>query len=340
MIRYATIGLLYTRTCPLSCRHCIIESSPKASGKMTPSIASEYIKVIPSYSDQLCFTGGEPLLYYNEIVPLIRQGKELGLGVSLVTGAGWVSLAKPQIARDRITALKDAGLDSLLVSWDSYHEEFSPPENALLVLSIAKDIGLPVQVRGVMSSTGPLPRIEQKLVNIDVVYQKTNIVRLGSAAALPEEHFTFGDAPPPTGGCGTIFQPVIEPDGHVYACCGPSRSSRSATSPLILGNTNDESLDSIFHRAVRDPILEAIGTIGPHALFNLIKDDPAMQGILPVRDRYTGICELCLDMNDVPAVVNKLRERVTESEINSLITAIRLYHQSSPELRAQIQCPM
>jgi len=53
MIRYATIGLLYTRTCPLSCRHCIIESSPKAQEKMSQSLASEYIKVIPQFSDQL-----------------------------------------------------------------------------------------------------------------------------------------------------------------------------------------------------------------------------------------------------------------------------------------------
>ncbi len=306
---------------------------------MRQEIASEYIRIIPKYSDQLCFTGGEPLLYYNEILPLIRQGKELGLGVSLVTGAGWVSTTKPHIARERIAGIKAAGLDSLLVSWDTYHEEFSPPENALLVLEAAKEVGLPVQVRGVMSSTGPLPRIEQKLVNIDVTYQKTNIVRLGSAASLPESHFTFGDIPK-TGGCGTIFQPVIEPDGQVYACCGPSRSSRSASSPLVLGNTNNENLDTIFDRAIRDPLLEAISSIGPHALFNLIKDDPSLQGILPVRDRYTGICELCLDMNDVPAVVDKLRARISESALNSLLVATRLYHQSSPELRAEIQCPM
>ncbi|WP_263382643.1 radical SAM protein [Granulicella arctica] len=339
MIRYSTVGLLYTRTCPLACRHCIIESSPKATEKMTQALASEYIKVVPKYSDQLCFTGGEPLLYYNEILPLIRQAKELGLGVSLVTGAGWVTLAKPHIARERIRLIKEAGLDALVVSWDSYHEEFSPPENALLVVESAKEVGLSVQVRGVMSATGPLPRIEQKLVSIDVKYQKQNILRLGSAATLPEDHFIFGGIPK-TGGCGTIFQPVVEPDGKVYACCGPSRSSRSETSPLILGDTAHESLDSIFERATNDPILEAIATIGPHALFNLIKDDPELVGVLPIRERYTGICELCLDMNDVPAVVNKLRARVSESQVSRLITALRLYHQSSPELRAEVQCPM
>jgi len=306
---------------------------------MQQSVASEYIKVIPKYSDQLCFTGGEPLLYYNEIVPLIRQGKELGLRVSLVTGAGWVNTAKPHIARERIFGIKQAGLDSLVVSWDSYHEEFSPPENALLLLELAAEVGLSVQVRGVMSSSGPSPRIEQTLVNINVNYQKVKLLRLGSAARLPEDHFIFGDIPR-TGGCANIMQPVIEPNGQVYACCGPSRNSKNASSPLILGNTNNESLESIFHRAVRDPLLEAIATVGPHSLFNLVKNDPSLSDILPVRSRYTGICELCLDMNDLPAVVERLRERLSETGVSKVLTATRLYHQAGLQMQATNQCTM
>ena len=306
---------------------------------MQQRVASEYIKVIPKYSDQLCFTGGEPLLYYNEIVPLIRQGKELGLGVSLVTGAGWVNTAKPHIARERIFGIKQAGLDSLVVSWDAYHEEFSPSENALLLLELAGEAGLSVQVRGVMSSDGPSPRIEQTLININVKYQKVKILRLGSAARLPEDHFVFGDIPR-TGGCANILQPVIEPNGQVYACCGPSRSGKSASSPLILGNTNNESLESIFHRAVRDPLLEAIATIGPHSLFNLIKNDPSLSDVLPLRSHYTGICELCLDMNDLPVVVQRVRERLSETGVSRLLTATRLYSQADSSLRAKNQCFM
>ncbi|NYF80590.1 hypothetical protein HDF17_002910 [Granulicella arctica] len=294
---------------------------------MPQSVASEYIKVIPKYSDQLCFTGGEPLLYYHEIVPLIRQGKELGLDVSLVTGAGWVSTTKPLVARERIFGIKQAGLDSLVVSWDSYHEEFSPKENVLLVLALAKEIGLSVQVRGVMSSKGPSPHIEQTLVSIDVTYQKTKILRLGSATKLPEDHFIF-DNMPKTGGCVNVLQPVIEPDGNVYACCGPSRSSKGTSSPLILGNTNCESLESILDRATRDPLLEAIATVGPHSLFNLIKDDPSLKDILPRRSRYTGICELCLDMNDLPVIVERLRERIREIGTNRLLAVTRLHHQA------------
>ncbi|NYF78406.1 MoaA/NifB/PqqE/SkfB family radical SAM enzyme [Granulicella arctica] len=306
---------------------------------MTPAQASEYLKIIPKYSDQVCFTGGEPLLYYNEILPLIRQAKELGLKATLVTGGGWVSQKKPEIARERMMGLKEAGLDTLLVSWDDYHEEFSPAENALLLVEICKEIGLPNFVRGVMSAFGPNPRIEQKLVNIDVNYQKVSVLRLGTAATLPEEHFTF-KAFAGKGGCSTALQAVIEPDGNVYACCGPARFAKKPSSPLVLGNTADEDLDSILHRAVRDPLVEAISSIGPYGLFQLIKDEPSLRGLLPVRDRYTGICELCLDMNDVPAVVQRIRERLDDDGVRMAIAAAHLYSQTSPELRALTPSPM
>ena len=234
--------------------------------------------------------------------------------------------------------MKDAGLDTLLISWDDYHEEWSAPENVELLLSLCKEFGLPAYVRGVMAAFGPNPRIEEKLVQIEVPYQKIGVVRLGHAATLPVDHFTFSEMPGP-GGCGTIFQPVIEPDGYVYACCGPSRSSHR-TSPLVLGNTFDEELDSILYRSVRDPLLEAISTIGPYGLFQLIREDPNLRNLLPKRDRYTGVCELCLDMNDVPEVVQALRSRIGDHEITTMLVAASLFPGSSPELRALARCSM
>jgi MoaA/NifB/PqqE/SkfB family radical SAM enzyme len=322
MIRYSVVGILYTRTCPLSCRHCIISSSPRATEKMTTQMASDLIDQIPEFCDSVCFTGGEPLLYYNEILPLIRQARSLGLRTSLVTGAGWVSTSKPEIAKARMRGLKEAGLQTLCVSWDVYHEEYSRPENAQLLIEEAKAVGIPVTVRGVVSADGAKAEIEDKLVSIQVNYEKIPVIRLGHAEGLPEEHFVFT----PTisrGGCSTVLTPVIEPDGHVYACCGPSRGS-DRSSPLVLGNVFDEPLESILARAQEDPILEAIERIGPYGLFQLVKDSPGLRDILPKRAAYTGICELCLDLCNIPEVVQRLRERLSDRDAKALVAAARM----------------
>ncbi len=332
MMTYDVVGLIYTRKCPLACAHCIISSSPRENEKMTPEMALSYIKVVPKYSNGVCFTGGEPMLYYNEILPLIREAKKIGLGVSLVTGAGWVSLNKPHIARERIFGLKEAGVDTLCVSWDAYHEEFSSPENALLVLELAREAGIKrVFSRGVMAATGAVSRIVEKLVKIDVPYERVQVLRLGTAATLPEEHFRFTEELP-AGRCGIVRSPAIEPDGTVYACCGPSRNGKKE-SALVLGNTNDEDIDSIFHRAVNDPILQAINDIGPYGLYQLIENDPDLHDILPPRARYTGMCELCLDLMDLPEIVGRLRQRLDKDENRILMLAARMYRTASPELR-------
>jgi hypothetical protein len=328
MIKYSVVGILYTRTCPLSCRHCIISSSPKAKDKMKPETARALLEQIPQFCDTVCFTGGEPMLYYNEIIPLIRYAVSLGLKVTMVTGAGWVSPSKPEIALERIQGLKDAGLSMLCVSWDIYHEEYSRPENALLVIEHAKSIGLAVNVRGVVPADGAKPEIEDRLVQIRVSYEKVPVIRLGHAETLPEDHFMFMDEVG-RGGCSTVLTPTVEPDGTVYACCGPSRSSKRP-SPLVLGNSFEESLTAILTRGVQDPILEAIQRIGPFGLYHLLKDEPAVQDVLPRRSSYTGICELCLDLCDVPALVSQLRERLTHSDARALVAAARMLQSTVP----------
>jgi MoaA/NifB/PqqE/SkfB family radical SAM enzyme len=329
MIDYSVVGILYTRTCPLACRHCIISSSPKATEKMTQQMAAELIDQIPDYCDVVCFTGGEPLLYYNEILPLIRQARALGLRTSLVTGAGWVSANKPEIAQARMRGLKEAGLQTICVSWDVYHEEYSRPENAQLLIEEAKALGIPVSVRGVVSADGAKPEIEDSLIRIQVNYEKIPVIRLGEAESLPEDHFAFSPQVS-RGGCSTVLTPVIEPDGSVYACCGPSRGS-NRSSPLVLGNVFQESLGNILARAQQDPILEAIERIGPYGLFQLLKNEPGLADILPQRSAYTGICELCLDLCNVPQVVQRLRERLSEHDAQALVTAARLLQTHSTQ---------
>src|SRR5690349_16685258 len=89
MIRHEVIGFVYTRTCPLSCRHCITESSPRARGKMGLEQARRYLKALPGSTEEIAFTGGEPLLFHHEIAALAREATALGLRAAVVTGCGW-----------------------------------------------------------------------------------------------------------------------------------------------------------------------------------------------------------------------------------------------------------
>ncbi len=243
---YKVIGLMYTRACPLTCAHCITESSPQVKERMRLSQARAYLPMIAGFGAQLCFTGGEPVLYYKEIAEVIREAKTLGLRVTLVTGAGWARTEA--IMRSRVRVLADAGLDGLCISWDQYHEAFANADRPLTLAKIASDCGVRVSVRTVIPAKGDKDAHHRAFDGLPTVRDGHEVIRLGRATSLPETHFAFEEEPP-RGICNTVFSPVAEPDGNVYVCCGPARFCRRP-SPLLLGNAKKEPLDEILSRGL------------------------------------------------------------------------------------------
>ncbi|MGD9657149.1 MAG: radical SAM/SPASM domain-containing protein [Methylocystis sp.] len=321
---------MYTRSCPLACAHCITESSPQVKERMRFQHARTYVQSIARFGSMLCFTGGEPFLYHREISELIAEAKSLGMETSVVTGAGWVR--GEGRARSRIAAMVEAGLNDLCISWDQYHEAFSNRERAVMLARIAVDAGLNVKVRSVISATRSCEADHQAFAGLPVELQTNQLVQLGRAASLPESHFMLSDEPP-KGVCSVVFSPVIEPDGSVYACCGPAHYGRKP-SPLFLGNASAEPLADILERGLNDPILEIIYNLGPYGLYHLLMDHPVGRERLETRPTYTGICELCLDITGNPELVKVLRERLSGKDAQRLVLASALWRKARADAKA------
>jgi hypothetical protein len=321
LLKYNVIGLMYTRTCPLACGHCITDSSPHIKDRMRLQQALDYLQVIPRFSSTVGFTGGEPFLYYRDIVTLTSEAKSLGLQVSLVTGAGWVRTEAQ--ARFRVEALVDAGLNGLCISWDQYHEAFSPPEKAVALARLAIELGLKVTIRTITSASRAEDEYHTIFDGLSVGFEASRVNRFGRAASLPAAHFVFANDLP-KGNCRIVFSPVVEPDGTVYACCGPSHYCKKP-SPLMLGNATAEPLEDILARAVQDPILEIIFNLGPYGLYHLLKDHPLGRERFEARSVYTSICDLCLDITNDPELVSAVRERLSDDDARRLVAVSRLW---------------
>jgi hypothetical protein len=293
---------------------------------MTVEQARRYVPVIARFASHLAFTGGEALLYYRDVLALASEARAVGLEVSVVTGAGWVK--NEAMARSRLRALQEAGVASLVVSWDGYHEEFAPREKALTVVRLACEIGLSVTVRTIVRGDGERAEYHAPFAAFPIRLEAITVGRLGAATSLPMDHFPVVGTPP-KGVCGIVTSPVIEPDGTVYACCGPGHFSTS-TSPLRLGNAEQEPLEDILARGCADPILEAISLIGPHGLYRLLQADTDAARQFKPRRMYTGICELCLDINNSPPLVAALRRRLEEHDAQVMLAAARMWAKRQP----------
>jgi hypothetical protein len=293
------------------------------------------LRVIARHTKAVCFTGGEPLLYFSEIVKLVQEAKNLGLTTSVVSGAGWVR--KPEVAQRRMARLKEAGLDKLCVSADRYHEAYGPRERAHVLVESAQRAGIEVMVRGVVAANQRSCEEKVRFAPADTVYDPVRLIRLGAARNLPKEDFHYWEQPP-AGRCKVALWPVIEPDGNVYTCCGPSRYAKNP-SPLVLGNVNDEPLDLILTRAAQDPLLQALFMIGPQGILQLLRSRPETEQLVPMRDEYTGLCELCFDLTDSLAIVAAARARLAERDAQALLAATGLWLASrkQSEARPQLQ---
>jgi hypothetical protein len=295
---------------------------------MRPEQVRRYLPAIRRFSPHVSFTGGEPLLYHREIVDLTAAARGIGLEVSVVTGAGWVT--NESMARRRVEELVAAGIVHMVISWDPYHEEFAPREKALALARAACDAGIDVEVRTAIPASRQLDDYQAPFRHLPVRFQFTWPTKLGTARHLPDEDFRWSDAPP-GGVCDAVLRAVIEPDGMVYACCGPGHFTRRP-SPLAVGNAEEEPLDDILARGANDPILEAISLIGPLGLYRFLQAHPNGRATVAPRQRYTGICELCLDINSSPAAVAALRARLEDMDAQILLAAARMWAERQ-------QCP-
>lgn len=320
---WKTVGVMYTRRCPLACGHCVTRSSPRAEGKMDPKDAARYIREAARVSANLCFTGGEPLLYAEEILELVALAADLGLHVSLVTGCGWAK--QPERIEPVLEGLANAGLDHMVISWDFFHEAFVRRETAIRVTRTAANLGLRPRIRSVFRSfDSPETRADyfSEFAPFVEKHEASVVVSVGRAEDLPEESFSWSDRPP-AGFCPAVVLPVVRWDGTVYACCGPSLEAEPG-SPLILGNALEESLEEILRRGRNDPVLHAIHTLGPAGIWNLIEPEGADRS----GRRFSGVCNGCLALTNDPLLVGRLREKLAEPKLRLLVGALLLARKS------------
>ncbi|QDQ41889.1 radical SAM/SPASM domain-containing protein [Methylacidiphilum kamchatkense] len=327
MITYSVLGIMLRKKCPLACAHCITDSSPQAEGMLEESFVFSVLEEAVGLTPVVSFTGGEAFLNSEILIRCILKAKEFGFKVTAVTGCGWVRTEKH--AFSVIEAVKKAGLDRLCISWDQYHLAFKNGWKLQAVAKAAWQWQIPLVIRSVIT---PLSYNEKDpflpdLGEVQYHLEKVPLIKLGRANALPEEDF-FWEYSPPTGVCVVILSPVVEYDGRVFACCGPSHYA-SHYSPLVLGDARKTSLREILSKAKEDPILEIIALLGPYGLFRILKDRFPLINV-PERARYSSICDLCMDILNEPQLVEKLREYFVGKDGKSFLVASRMMEKIQP----------
>ena len=130
---WRSAGLMLTYQCNAACEFCYYHCSPRKGGLMpveTCIAAWRSLKILAGDEAKIHLTGGEPFLYWDHLVEILREGREQSLGpVDLVETNGFWATDDRLIA-ERLETLVALGVQRLKISVDPFHQEYVDIEPA------------------------------------------------------------------------------------------------------------------------------------------------------------------------------------------------------------------
>lgn len=248
------VEFIVTWQCGGKCKHCQIGdeiNKPSSHKSVIPGYAADAIKKIKAaYNVTSVMTfGGEPLYYPETTAAIHKAATECGIKTRQIITNGYFT-NNPEKSKAVANALADAGVNSLLLSVDAFHQERIPLEPVYRFANDAVDARIPgfrLHPAWLISEDDQNPyntktkALLKKFATLPIeISNGNNIHPGGSAAKFLREHFqqeelnltqSCGIAPH-TEPLTDINSISIVPNGDVMIC------------GFVIGNIyNDDALD-------------------------------------------------------------------------------------------------
>jgi AdoMet-dependent heme synthase len=143
-----------TQACDLACKHCRAEAQPEHHpDELTTGEAKKLMDDVRRFGPIIFVFSGGDCMKRDDIPELIAYGTQLGLRMAITPAT------TPLTTREKLQAMKDAGLSRLAISLDGshpgIHDEFRQVagsfEHGLRILKTSQEIGLSTQINTVVA---------------------------------------------------------------------------------------------------------------------------------------------------------------------------------------------
>ena len=296
--RYIELDVTYK--CSAECQHCIFGSSPRKGGLMPIDDARAYLaetKKLGLTGRDVIITGGEPLLFYEHTLGIVRAAAELGMAPirSIQSNGSWCT--SDELTRTRLTELRDAGLEGMYFSADPLHQQFVPIERVRRGVQIAEEVlgpehaavgGSREYLEGNKAAT--VKEVVEKFATSPPVMVARAVWKLAdSLPKMPLEQILETNC---RGGRqdldpATVWQINVDAYGCVssWICSG-----------ILLGNAHETPFAEIVARPLSEQpqLVQDLVAHGPKAMLSMAEQ----HGFRP-KDQYVNKCHLCWEIREV-----------------------------------------
>jgi len=273
------IHILLTYTCNFSCDHCFLYCGPERNETFTLACLNELLKEAQKIEsiDTIGFEGGESFLYFPLLLEGIKKANRLGYITNTQTNCYWARTTDDAMLWLKL--LKDAGMNTIEVSDDSFHHGDEKETHADMARQAAIQLKLDVNSICIQSPETKAGSHDEKGQPIYAGGPKLRGRAVEKLAPdLPVRSFSkFTECP-----FERLDNPMrvhIDPLGNVHICQG-----------LLIGNMFKTPLSKI----IREYHVESHPVCGP-----LFKGGPvnlAKEANLTHQVSYVDACHFCSDL--------------------------------------------
>lgn len=307
---YNVLVLNYTMKCPLACDFCCYACHPGRRETMSLELALNVVDQAAELGvfKQAGFTGGEPLLFLDEILTIARRLQSYELPYSMISSCHWAD--SERVTQRTIESLAESGLAVLSISHDPSHGKWVDPSNVRRAVRVVTGLGIPAVVcASFYSREESLSTVFPEMVGNPMVELVDRVVLpVGSSKQRGLSPATYGLDQDVYGfACyKRIYHDItVFWDGEVYPCCSVYNRS---TKGLSLGNAYEKSLAEIWDSVEGSLMYRVMKGQGFARLYEIVQEsDPELFAQLPEMGESLGPCHLCHNIFSKPELSSGIR---------------------------------
>ena len=288
----------YSTQCNIRCGHCVAAGDMPDNRKMDPAGAKKIIvEMARAGVKGISFSAGEPFLFINEILALVKLCTQMGIYTRIVTNSFW---AKTREASDSLVSeLKENGLCQLRLSYSKWHQQHILQNNVLNAARSCQRLGLNYFVSFVTDFSEEDDQLELFLRYHGVTFFPEPVIYAGRAQSFKRRNILTDYQ----ANCCDM-NPYLTPDLDMYACCDAG-SHFPETNFFYLGNLNNNTMEQLFAKSETNQLYNLIRTMG-------ITNIASFTGMKASEIITYSKCELCRKLFNSPETLTRLRTEVSQ----------------------------
>lgn len=276
--------LVYTLKCNAACKVCCFQCDPKQNEKMDFETAKDYIRQAAASKiiNTVSITGGEAMLYKDEVMELIALCHSHHLSTYVTTNAYWANSVEN--AYQILLELKRNGVINIGISTDEFHAAYIPYQNIENLIIANQKINLTLEFKSIITKkTSVQHPLERKYP--EYAWEKGICQPIGRAEeTIPWEDYIYNDY---GGKCTLANELTIMPDGSAYPCCSQCLN----VNILKIGSAKEKSLDELIKIREDNDFFNVVTNLGPKLLKQ--KGEEKEYYLSRSRKDYVSMCDLC-----------------------------------------------